>query len=1077
MPVFDAGKIEGTLTLDRTPFNRELKKAQADARAFEKKPIKPKLSLDTSAFDRTMKKARAEIKKLETERPVIDINGDADDWEREFKKVLADTETLQRKAADVSIKGDADVLAAQEKLLRLATEVDALDRKDVDIHVDVDPGNTAIQRLSLLTTLLIGLAPATVPGIAGLTAATVGLSAAFGAAGGAMGIFAVGATGALVSAVKTTTELDKLRQKLDETTDAAARAEILKQITDITDDMSTSVREFSRRLDTAKGSWTAFTEATSPVTLFQAGRALEIFSAALVPLPGVVNALAPSFNSWLDRIDAWVSGAGYQKFLGFILTEGPPALHNLGQLMGNLVGTVGNLVQAFAPFGQDLLRSVVGLTERWQQLSAAMSGRAGFQDFIAYVRDVGPQFVDALTAIGRAVIDIGVAIAPLGGPALSIIESFAKTISVIAETAPGLLQAAIILTTFGRAALGLGDAVAAARARLDNFNRMMGSTGQASTRMGSALRGIGGFIGGPWGIAIAGATTALALFANQQANAQARSDQLKQSLDQESGAFTRISKESLAMQASDLKLTNIMSALGLSMETVTAAAMGNQAAIREVSDAANQGRLAANSGTHAFAEYGLSADQAKVEIADLQSFIRTSNDAFGEQRNAIDAARKVTGGYVAEGSKLKFATREGAAAHAEAGRKIQGQVNALQALMTMMQAARMEALRIKNAQINYEQSLDDTNAAIKANGRNHDISTQKGRDNWRALLAQADAQSAYVDDVKFTSRSVKDQIAILGEQRRAFIEDARAMGFSKERAAELADQYLKMPKEVRTKAKLEAQKEELEDWKKGIKTLDELSPETRAKLKKDAGALLDWTKDLFGLEKIKPETKTKLNKDTGNLSIWERLLAGISKKEETDTELNKDTGGVNSWKSLLNSIIERKLTRLEAQANTGPIYAFRSALASIDRSITTVITSVYRSVGKGHDGGLVTGAGIIPAYADGGPVRDMRNGGRLPGFSNVDDQLALLRLGEEVAVPETGAFLRQIGLDIPGLNALAKSGKLRGAAPEPRGGTSAVSSKPGRSINVDKIVINNPSAQPSESSIYDTIDELNMLYG
>ena len=77
-------------------------------------------------------------------------------------------------------------------------------------------------------------------------------------------------------------------------------------------------------------------------------------------------------------------------------------------------------------------------------------------------------------------------------------------------------------------------------------------------------------------------------------------------------------------------------------------------------------------------------------------------------------------------------------------------------------------LGLLNAQIGWEQSLDDLNDSLKENGKNWDTSTQKGRDNTKALedayvaaLEYRDAQVANGTQTGVANRQLEAQIAFL----------------------------------------------------------------------------------------------------------------------------------------------------------------------------------------------------------------------------------------------------------------------------------------------------------------------------
>jgi len=90
----------------------------------------------------------------------------------------------------------------------------------------------------------------------------------------------------------------------------------------------------------------------------------------------------------------------------------------------------------------------------------------------------------------------------------------------------------------GQSAGKAGGPTATFSARLGEMFKIMSGGQAAGTALKGALSGALGLIGGPWGIALAGATTAAALFMQAQSDARARVDELTASLDQQTGALT-----------------------------------------------------------------------------------------------------------------------------------------------------------------------------------------------------------------------------------------------------------------------------------------------------------------------------------------------------------------------------------------------------------------------------------------------------------------------------------------------------------------------------------------------------------
>lgn len=1042
MPTFDAGSIEAKLTLDRSEFNRELRAAQADAKKFERDPIKKKLDVDRRDYDKKIDEAALKAKKLGQEKPEVKIQGDTSDWEKDFRKTLAEAEELARKTTDVRIDADVKTARARAELAKLNAEADRLSGKKVKIDVDSSGLSLMTGRMSLLTTALIGLAPAAIPAIAGVTAATAGLAAVLSAATGAVGVFGVGMIASVTPAIKLNQELSKLNEKLEQTEDVAKRAEIIQQIGAITRQMTPEVREFTNELQALGASWKAFGEAAGTDTLPVASRALQILGNALEPLPGVIKELAPSFNGWMHGIENFIRGDGYRGFLGFIMTEGPPALDNLGRLIGNLTTGIGGLLRSFTPFGQDFLRVLTEGSERFSDWANQLGQTSGFRSFIDYVNDRGPELVSTLGAVIDSLIDVGVALAPLAGPTLAVVKVFAEMVSAVADLAPGLVQLGLAALVVGRTLVGLSEFILTLGVRM--------------TRLKAAFATVQGVLVGPWGIAVAAAVTALGLLAVGHAEAKQRSDDLKASLDQTTGAITKLSRETISKTLIDTGAVKLARDFGISLGDLQAAAEGNGPAFERVNDQIDAfiNAQVAASGENVRMDKGLVDLSRKAQ--DLRRILGGTTGAIAEQRDVIRDTNELQGGYIDTTSGLRFATEAEAQAHADAGRKIKDQRDALAGLVAQQKASREEALRLASAEINYEQSLDDATEAAKANGKTHDINTQKGRDNARALIALGDAQQKLTDDTKFMKLSTQDQIAVLKDQRRQFIAVARDMGYTKQQAADLADQYLKLPKEVSTKAKLAAETKKLNDWKTGLDSVNDQIV-TVSKLILDSANLQAWDKDLDGIPDS-VDTDAKFDPDKPHLSLWNKLLAAVPKKTKTDGTIRGDYEDLRNWQSGL-----RKVPRSINTVLSVTLAGYNLAMARL------AILQAAAAARIGGERGGVIGANILglPAYQIGGIV-DMRSGGTQPGFSAKDNRIGLFRDGEGVLIPEA---VDRIGgpQAIEAINDAARTGRVEDVRSSGRLGR-------GSAITIEQLIVHNPIGKPTEDSVMDRVSDLNVMF-
>jgi hypothetical protein len=954
----------------------------------------PNITVDanTTAADKRLAELRKRLADLHDAKVGVDL--DAGAARAEIEDLALELRTLSREDARLDVRVDAGAAAVELEALR--KQVDSLDGKTIDIPVDNNSFLSASAYQSHIRKILKGiatLAPAVTAAIAATSAGALGLVAVLGAAGGGAAAFGIALAGSVVNAGAAVKELNKLETQLDSATDSAQRFKIVGEINELMAGLSKPTKDFIVQLEELKASWQAMVTATGPQTLAVAGSALEVVQKALAPLPGLVSSITPVFARFVGTIDGWVSGSGYQTFIGFLKAEAPPALANLTALMGNLATGIGGVIAAFTPFGQQFLSVLTEGSARFATWGQQLGATSGFREFIAYVQSTGPQVFGVLRELATAIIDIGVALAPLSGPTLVILQTLAQVLQLVAGAAPGLVTAAAAIFAVGQATKTFGNLVTGAQEKVSGFVSTLssgrGGVGGAMSGLRAGLGSLVGALGGPWGVAIAGGITALGLFANAHAKAKARQDELKQSLDQATGAITQQSKAIVAKNLVESGAVKWARELGVSLSDVQQAALGNEDAYRRVTAAAAE--TIAAEGDYSEVTGATNARQSELRgtLGLLTGELGRSTGAIAEQRVVIKDTSELMGGWIDQTSGLRFATKEQAKAHADAGSAIRGERNELVLLVEQMKKNRAEALGFANAEIGYEQAVDDATAAVKENGKTHDINTQKGRDNVTALLGLAAAQNKLADDVKFTSKPVAAQNKILADQRREFINAGVAMGYTKEQAAKLADQYLKTPKEVNTEAKLEAEEKKLEDWKKGIDP---------------------------GIPK-QANTQTSLIADNLGVGRWKGQVATIPKKQATAGSIIKDNLGLGSWKNHVETIPATKPTKGKVTPDYTGVQNAKESLNTIPRSYQVTFfvqvaglaaagariallqaqLAVLRAQTGGQDGGVV-GEDIM-RFARGGVV-DMRRGGTQPGFSARDNRIGLFRDGEAVLVPE-----------------------------------------------------------------------------
>jgi murein DD-endopeptidase MepM/ murein hydrolase activator NlpD/cell division septum initiation protein DivIVA len=182
---FNAGSIEATLDVDRSPFTRGLEEARAQGRRFAAERWQARLDVDTG-------RVTAQLAALEAQLAAVD-------------------------GRHVQPRIDVDVARQLAELEALRAELDRIDGRRVspdmsggtsEMTAFASASASAGSGLSSLIGIGVALGPALIPGIAGATAAVGGLVAMLGAAGGGAGVFGAGLIGNITRVVGAQKDLE-----------------------------------------------------------------------------------------------------------------------------------------------------------------------------------------------------------------------------------------------------------------------------------------------------------------------------------------------------------------------------------------------------------------------------------------------------------------------------------------------------------------------------------------------------------------------------------------------------------------------------------------------------------------------------------------------------------------------------------------------------------------------------------------------------------------------------------------------------------------------------------------------------
>lgn len=419
-------------------------------------------------------------------------------------------------------------------------------------------------------------------------------------------------------------------------------------------------------------------------------------------------------------------------------------------------------------FGSDAIRAATVLYDE---------GADGIQSWIDRVNDSGYAAKQAAARVDNLEGDFGKLNATIdkafirtGSAANDTLRDMVQIITSLidgyAELDPSVQGAALAIGVGTAAVLLFSGATLLAVPRIAELRFSLQYLGTSFSKVA--------LLGGSAGIVIAALTALIGKLANRQAEIAAAGDALVDSLDKQTGAFTKYSREIVATQLQQSGAADTAKRFGIDLETLTNAVFGNVDALEELDTKTKQ---AAN--TSGIGQLGLDARDLRAQVEGLRGEVEKAPGALQDMQDATagagDSASDAAGGY------------------GDLQEEVDGLVSSVQDLTQELNELNGVGLDAREAARALEAAYDDFDAVIAKNGSTLDITTEAGRENQAALDAIAkaalDAGQAVVD----SGGSYADYRASLESSRQALLDRINELGLSGDAAAALADQILNIP--------------------------------------------------------------------------------------------------------------------------------------------------------------------------------------------------------------------------------------------------------------------------------------------
>ena len=502
--------------------------------------------------------------------------------------------------------------------------------------------------------------------------------------------------------------------------------------------------------------------------------------------------LLPSLETFLRNLGTTLGPAVITFITNVleVLTQMSAAGSPLGQgleVINKIIGGLASIFQANPALATNvgiLLGALLGF-RALTFFSSLIPGLAGLTKFIG-----GGGKAAWLGAAGGIALFSG-ALSGLPGPVQGAWAAV-STLLTLVPSIQGMSGQSKGIGLLGTAVQNMGTKFSQAKAPVGGFRGTMAGLSASIGYVGSAAgkgvmgaaKGLMGLLGGPWGLALTAASTAVGYFIGKQQEAAAKVDALSATMDKQTGKFTEASQTNIRdgllgdLSPEDAKL---LQDLGVNFNELADAALKGGPAYEE------QRQKLVNLMNEHQGITSLFSDESMATEGLLRSFERAGDAAEGsrikqEVLNKVNKEGADTAGSLGTGMKNAAGQIAGAVFPTE------NLADALERITGVTLSARSADRQYEEAKKSLSEAVQKGDKVVKDSTGAVTNATEAGRRYNERLDSMASAAVDKAEADLKAGRSVAEVTAKMTASRSAFIENARRLGYSESAANNLADQ-------------------------------------------------------------------------------------------------------------------------------------------------------------------------------------------------------------------------------------------------------------------------------------------------
>lgn len=167
-----------------------------------------------------------------------------------------------------------------------------------------------------------------------------------------------------------------------------------------------------------------------------AGNFLQGFMSMMTAFGPLAESTLQGFLNMSKGFAEWAAGLSksekFQSFVNYV-NENMPKLR---AIFRDVTAGLVYMFSAFGPLASEMMTGLQNMMARFKEWGKTLSDNQQFQSFIDYIRTNGPTVVSLIGNITTFLVNLGIAIAPIGAKVLELVNSFIGWTSSMMEAHP-----------------------------------------------------------------------------------------------------------------------------------------------------------------------------------------------------------------------------------------------------------------------------------------------------------------------------------------------------------------------------------------------------------------------------------------------------------------------------------------------------------------------------------------------------------------------------------------------------------------------------------------------------------------